>query len=264
MNVFRYEFRQYRRGLLGWCVGMVAFVVVYMSFMPAFLDESEALRRFFSGVGQLLTKAMGFDVDVFFGPLGFYGYILTFLTLIGSIQAVSLGLSILSKESRMRTADFLLTKPIRRRNIFGQKLLTSALILLVTQGVFYAASTLGMFAAMDDIAFAPFMLISLSFGLIQFLFLAIGLLVAAISQRIKSVITVSTGIAIGFFVLGMVSNMTGDAKLRFLAPMRYFETAYILSHNAYETEYLILCVGLTLAMGIAALALYIRRDTRSV
>ncbi len=264
MNIFRYEFKQYRKGLLGWCLGMIVFVIVYASFMPAFIDESAALRNFFSGVGELLTKAMGFDVDVFFGPLGFFGYILTFLTFIGSIQAISLGLSILSKESRMRTADFLLTKPICRKGIFGQKLLASVVILLITQGVFYAAATIGMYTAIEGFVLKPFILISLSFGLIQFLFLALGLLVAALSQKIKSVITVSTGIAMGFFALGMVSNMTGDAKLRFLAPMRYFETAYILTHNAYETQYLILCLGLTLAMGIIALALYTRRDTRAV
>ncbi len=264
MNVLRYELGQYRRGMVSWCAGMVAFVVIYASFLPAFLTEVESLRAFFAGVGQLLTKAMGFDVELFLGPLGFYGYLLTFLSLAGAVQAVHLGLSIISKESRMRAADFLLTKPARRGGIFAGKLGAAVLSLLITQAVFALAASLAMYVwGVGGVPVRPFALITASFGLVQWFFLAMGMLVAAVWQRMKTVITVAMGLSLGFFLVGMVANMAEDKALRLFAPMRYFDTAYIITNGAYETGFLLLCVGLTLAMGIAACAVYTRRDIRA-
>ena len=265
MNVFRHEFRQYRRALIGWCAGIAVFLVVYLPFLPAFMEQSDVLRTFLQGLGGPVLRAMGIDIDLFLGPLGFYSYAFTFLSLIGAIQAAGIGLSVLSKENRMRAADFLFTKPKTRGAVFFEKLGASVLSLFITQAFFYALSSGALYLlAGQRVPFRPFALVSLSFTPLQFFFFSLGALVATAARRIKSVVSVSVGLAVGCFLLSMVSNLTGSAALRYVSPMRYFDTNYILLHGAYEPAFLWLSLSLTALMGALAFVLYVKRDIRAV
>ncbi len=265
MNVFRQELRQGRRGLLGWCIGVCVFLMIYMPFMSAFVEEGDALREFTSGLGEDVLKAMGLNPDLLFGALGFYGFLFTFLTLIAAIQAVSSGMAVISKERNMRMADFLLTKPRSRSSIFFSKLLAALTRLAVTQLVFYTVSSVSMLVLSGiEISIKPFVLISLTFSLVQLIFFAIGIFIGAVAPKIKSVITVSMGVSMGFFLLGMISGITGSEALRHISPLKYFDNNYIMLNNAYEPRYLIMSLLIPPALTLCAYLAYTRRDVKAV
>ena len=265
MNVLIHEFKQYRKALLGWCIGLVALVLFYMPYMPIFIEQSESLKTFFEGMGSVAAAAFGIDADSFFGPLGFYGYLFTFIYLLGAIQATSLGLSVISRESRTKTVDFLLTKPRSRTSLFFQKIASGFLCLIITQIVFYLFSTISLWVvASGDVSIVPYVLISLSFSLVQFMFYAIGICVASVFPKIKSTTTIAVGISLGFFLMSTIANLTGSETLRWLAPTRYFDTNYIMLHHAYETEYLVLCFALIVVLLAVAYLVYRKRDIDAV
>ena len=66
-----------------------------------------------------IKAAMGIAVDSFKSPLGYYTFAFTYSLLFGAIQAMNLGIGIVSKEEREKTADFILTKPVSRQDLSG-------------------------------------------------------------------------------------------------------------------------------------------------
>ena len=265
MNVFRYELRQYRRGLLGWAVGLSAFVCLYMPFMPAFLDEASSMKEFFVSLGPEVLAAMGVNVDLFFGTLGFYGFLFIFINLLGAIQASAVGLNIISKERRMKTADFLLTKPESRGNIFLEKLLAAAFSLAVTELAFYITSTAAMRMVTDSaLPMRPFVLITLTLTYTQLIFLAIGMFAATAVGKIKSVTPVAVGISMAAFVIGMLANMTGSEAIRLFSPLRWFDSNQILTDGGYDMKYFIFNFAASAVLLAGAYIVYRKKNIAAV
>lgn len=122
---------------------------------------------------------LGINIDYVTSILGFYSMIFSFIVLCGAIQAMNMGISILSKESRERTADFLLVKPVSRSTIVTAKLLAAFTMLIVTNVLFCIASTIIANAIKTvDYNVKIFLMINLTLFFIQLIFLAIGVAIS--------------------------------------------------------------------------------------
>ncbi|MFZ3373601.1 MAG: ABC transporter permease subunit, partial [Desulfitobacteriaceae bacterium] len=116
----------------------------------------------------------------------------------GSIQAMNLGISILSKEVREKTADFLLTKPVSRCKIITAKLLSTLTSLVITD-VIYLIITLIMLSLIQSGAYnlKIFLMISVTLFFVQLLFLSLGVIVSVVVPKIRSVLPISLGTVFG-------------------------------------------------------------------
>ena len=114
MNMFLHELKAYRKSTIIWTCSLIALVVLFLSMFPTFSKEADAFKEIMEGFPEPVRKALGLSVDSMSSILGFYSYIFLYITLCGAIQAMNLGTSIVSKEVREKTADFLLTKPVTR------------------------------------------------------------------------------------------------------------------------------------------------------
>lgn len=260
MNVFAFEFRLYRRSLLGWSICLVALLFVFMPFLPMFLEEAATLRSMLGVFGSAMLAALGINMQLLFSPVGFYGYLFTYISMAASIQALALGIELLGREHRMKTADFLLTRPLSRGSIYRSKVLSGIGSLLLTQCLYYLCSWLLMRATAESFHLPSFLLINFSLTLIQLLFLALGLCLAALLQRIKAPNVVAVSIVLALFALGMLSAVLENDFLRFLSPMKYFDANYILTNGHYDPSYLALSLTATAIFGLLSYILYIKKD----
>ena len=112
-----------------------------MSFYPSFAKDAEEFTKIMEGYPEAIRNALGVNLGNFFTILGFYCFPLSFITLCGAIQAMNLGTSIVSKEVREKTADFLLTKPVTRTTVLTAKLLAAFVSLVITNIVYLAAAS---------------------------------------------------------------------------------------------------------------------------
>jgi ABC-2 type transport system permease protein len=96
--------------------------------------------------------------------------------------------------------------------------------------------------------------------IVQLLFFAIGILIAAILPKIKTVLPISMGTVLGFYVLGIF----GDEKLRAFMPFKYFDPMYILKNNAYELNYLIVTLLIITISITLTYIIYKKKDIHSV
>jgi ABC-2 type transport system permease protein len=240
MNIFLHELRAYRKSTIIWTCSLAALIILYLAIFPAFLKDVAEAKKLLEGFPEGVRKALGISLENFFTLLGFYSYIFLFITLCGAIQAMNLGTSIISKEVRDKTADFLLTKPVSRRRIMTAKLMAALASLVITNVIYLIiAGYAALLVKSEAFSMRIFLMISITLFFVQLIFMALGVLVSVVVPRIKSVLPVSLGTVFGFFILNMFDSLIGEKTLRYITPFKYYDTAYIIKNASYETSFII-------------------------
>jgi ABC-2 type transport system permease protein len=265
MNIFIHELKAYRKSTIIWTISLVVIAGLFMSLYPAFSKDAEEFTKLLEGYPAAVRDAFGIDLEHFFSILGFYCYALSFITLCGAIQAMNLGTSIVSKEVREKTADFLLTKPVTRTHVLSSKLLAALSSLLITNIVYLAAASLiANQVKTADFSFKIFIMLSITVLFVQLIFLAIGIILSVIVPKIKSVLTVSLGTVFAFYFLGMLSATSGDEAKRYISPFKYFDTAYIMENSSFEASFLIAGTVIIILAIAASYYVYTKKDIHAV
>jgi ABC-2 type transport system permease protein len=240
-------------------------IVLFMSFYPSFAKDAEEFQKIMEGYPEAIRNALGFSLGSFFTILGFYCFPLSFITLCGAIQGMNLGTSIVSKEVREKTADFLLTKPVTRTTVLTAKLMAAFISIILTNIIYLAVTiTMAYQVKTEDFSLKILIMLSLTMFFIQLIFLAIGVIVSVIVPRIKSVLTVSLTTVFAFYFLGMFSSTTGEEAKRYISPFKYFNTAYIIKQASFESTFLIVGAVIIILAITASYFVYAKKDIHSV
>lgn len=261
MNIYLHELKTYRRNTLLWTVSLCAGTALMFWMFPAFALNLAAVQGMLANYPVVVQMAFGLSIKAIGNVTGFYSFIITFLMLCGAVQAMNIGISVLSRETTGKTADFLLTKPCARSAVLTAKLLAAFTCIAVTSAAFIGASV-AMASAVQNapIVYKPFLLMSLAFFFVQVIFLAIGFCVAAIVPKIRSVLPVSLSTVFGFFIIGMVASSLNRSDLYYLTPFKYFDTIHILETSSYQTSFAVTAAVVTVAAVLTAYVWFLRRD----
>lgn len=265
MNIYMHELKSTSKTTLLWTMTLVLGVLLFMSIYPAFTKDVAAFKGMLEGVPESVRHAIGLEIDQFFSIVGFYSYILLYMKLLGAIQAMNLGVGILSKEVRDKTADFLLTKPVSRVGILVAKMLAAFTCIVVTNVIYVVVSVLIVSSvATEPFSMPTFMLLSFTLFLLQLFFLGLGFVIAVVVQKIKSVLSVSLGVVFMLFFISLFGSATSDSFLRYLTPFQYVEPAYILKNQTYEWGFMLLgFIILSVSIAVSYIV-YRKKDIPSV
>jgi ABC-2 type transport system permease protein len=265
MNVFFYEMKAYRKSTLTWTLSLIAVTVCFLSLFPSVSKDIDQFNKLLEGFPEPVRKAFGIQIGSLGTVLGYYSYSFLYILLCGAIQGMNLGLSILSKEVRDKTADFLFTKPISRTRVLTSKLAAAVGSLIATNAAYIAAA--GIMAAQvskDPFSTVQFLLIAMTLFFVQLIFLSLGFVISVLYSKIKSVLTISLGTVFCSFFIGMLAATGGDEAKRYLSPFKYFDTAYIMEHSAYEVSFMLTGLGIVLVAIAVSYFVYTRKDIHSV
>jgi len=175
------------------------------------------------------------------------------------------GLSTLSKESRERTADFLLVKPVSRAAIVTSKLLAVLTMLFATDVLYYlGASITANIVKTADYSVRLFFMVTLTLLFIQLIFFALGVFISVFFKKLNSVLPISLGVVFGLYILGAVLVTDKNDVARFISPFQYFNIPYIINNAGYELQYIItgaIIVAVTIA---ASYIIYVKKDIHAV
>jgi len=264
MNVYLYELKAFRKNTIIWIISMASLAVVFMSVFTAYTADTESFRNLFMGFPPEVLKAFGVDLDMLFSVLGYYSFVFAYVLLCGAIQAMHLGLSLISKEFNRKTADFIFTKPMPRSSVLTAKLMSGITLLLITD-IIYILVAYSMANIMTDEPFDRkiFFMISISLFFIETMFYLLGVLVGAIFHRVKSVTGVTMGTVFGFFIAGMLGDALDDEKIRYFVPFKYYDGLDIIRESGYDTTFLIINILFVTGAVLASYALYVKKDIHS-
>lgn len=265
MNMYLHELKSLRKSAIIWTCSMIAVAALYLSLYPGIAKDAAGFKDLLSGYPASVRALFGVSLDTVTSLLGFYSMIMTFVVLCGAIQAMNLGVSILSKETRERTADFLLVKPVSRSAVVSAKILAGLTMLLCTDILYYAAAC-ALAAVVKQSAYSGkvFFLMSLTLLFIQLIFFTLGMAVSVFFVRIRSVLSISLGTVFGFYFIGAMVVTDKKDIVRYFMPFQYFDNNYILTNKQYEAPYLIISAGIVIVCIAVTYFIYLKKDIHAV
>lgn len=265
MNMYLHELRSHLKSIIIWTLSIIALAVFYLSMYPGIAKDADNFKKIIEGYPAAVRTAVGISVDSISSLLNFYSFVFVYVLLCGAIEAMNLGVSMLTKEKRGKTSDFLLTKPVSRIEIMNAKLLAALTSIIITDVVYIAAAYgVASIVKTKDLSFKLFLMISATIFFVQLIFLALGIFVSAAVPKLKSVLPVSLGTVFGLFFIGALLATDKDSPVRFLSPFKYFDTDYIIKNSAYEPKFLIVGAAAAAAAIAASYCIYKRKDIHAV
>lgn len=225
MNIFLKECKSHRKSLIFWCIGVFLMVASGMSKYEAYSSSGQSMNTMLADMPKSLAAVLGFnDLDVSKAS-GYYGLLFLYLLLMATIHAAMLGATIIAKEERDKTAEFLFVKPVSRNKIITAKLMAALVNLIIFNLVTYASSLvlMGKYSNGEDIN-GDITITMAGMFILQILFMVMGSALAAVKKKPKTAASQATAILLLTYILSVAIDLNEHIKaLKFFTPFKYFE-----------------------------------------
>ncbi|WP_293972737.1 ABC transporter permease subunit [uncultured Ruminococcus sp.] len=259
MTIIRHELKQSRISLIIWTVAIGFLLAVCIFMFPEMKGEMEEVNDVFSSMGSF-TQAFGMDKVNFGTLLGFYAVECgNILGLGGAFFASLCAISVLSKEEKERTAEFLLTHPVSRVRVVAEKLISVLLQIVILNAVVYAIAVLSIAFIGETVPWQEITLMHTAYLLLQLELAGVCFGVSAFLRR--GSIGTGLGIAVIMYFLNIIANLTESAEfLKYITPFGYADGAEIVRNVSLDMN--MIAIGILFAViGIsAAFVKYCRKD----
>ena len=265
-TIYMHEFRTRLRSVAIWAVSIAVLVIFFFSLYPAFARDATLLNEMMAKFPVELREAFGIGNVDMSSVLGFYSFLFVFVQLCAAIQAANYGVGLVSVEETELTADFLLSKPVSRSQVFVSKLLAAFTSLAITDLVLWLSSFIAVLLFRGERSYetSTLLLLFVSIVIFQLFFLSVGLIISLLVKRVRSVTPYALGLGFGMYVLSAFSGVFKDVKLEYITAFKHLDPAYMVEHGAFNTPLVLLNVAVTLVSLAASYWLYLRRDIPAV
>jgi len=261
MNIIKRELKAHLKGMIIWCSVMILLIIVWMSEFSAYYDNPE-MAEVLKSIPEAMLKAFSMHNANLTTVEGFISLVMVFVYIIAGIHAVLLGSSIISKEERDKTAEFLFTLPVPRHKVILSKLAAALINCIILNAVINLTQYLGTLKYESGPDFGKFMwLIILGTFIIQLIFLSLGMLMAAILRRYKKSGSVSLFILLGTYFLSVMLSFSDKIEfLKYTTPFKFFEPNSLLNDLKFEAVYIIISAVIITAGITGTFIFYQKRD----
>ncbi len=261
MTIFLHELRRNRISLCIWSAAISFMLAVCVFIYPEMEAQMAEMGDMFANMGSF-SDALGMENLNIGEFMGFFALECgEMLGLGGAIFAAILGAGILSKEEKGRTADLLLSHPISRTRVVGEKILAVMAEITILNAATFIITCISVLAIGEELNIKLLGLIFLAFLILQFE-------IAAISIGVSSVVIrggagIGIGVTVLFYFLNLISNLTESLEFfKYITPYGYADGGAILNDEAINIKYLV--IGLAIAALCIALAFirYRKKDIK--
>jgi ABC-2 type transport system permease protein len=267
MNIFKFELSMMKKSILIWSLAIAGFMMFYMSFYPLVAQDTAAFEQMLANFPEEFLAVFGMNPELpMLSLLGYFSLTFGIIQIPIAIQAANYGFHVLSIEERELTADFLMTKPVKRSQIFISKCLAAFTSLTIVNIVTWVAtiSILLMVKADSDPELGNVIVVLSSIAILQLVFFSIGLLISVSVKKIPSVLSLSMGLGFGLYVLGALGNMLSSEIFNFFSPYAHFNPANILIEGNYDWSMAIISIVVVLVALPMSYILYNKRNIASL
>lgn len=265
MNIFKLEFRKKFKSMLIWIAAILAWAMIVIAFIPTLVEEGHTFAELIDRMGAF-ADVMNINTDTFSTVLGIIGMYFGMLLIVFGIQSANYGFGLVTIEESELTADFLITKPVKRSKILTYKILASFAIMFITCTVYAAVSYFTVLGVSGDneVNKKALLLVLCSSFFVQLFFFSVGLLISLFLKKVKSVTPFSMGLTFGMFILDAFSRNFDIDIIRHFNPFSFFEANTIAQNAVYDTKFFILNLIIVVVSIAVSYLLYQKRDIKSV
>ncbi|MFG1901173.1 ABC transporter permease subunit [Micromonospora carbonacea] len=253
----RKTWRDDRRALIGWAVGVALFTVVYTSFYSQFQGAAELKQDAlpqemldFLGIADMLSPAGYLQATVFslIGPL---------LVL---MCAITLTARTIARPEEDGSMELLLATPLSRTAFAGQRLAATGSAITLVAAVplillMIIVPRVGMDIALSHVAAAGVGLIAL-----VWCFTGVAFLAGAATGKRGTVLAVTGVLGVATYLANAIGGMSdGWQWMRWLSPFHYFIGTDPL-HTGWHPGHLLILAGVGALTAAVGMVLFDRRD----
>ncbi len=261
--LFIKELKRNRKNAVIWLSIVLAFTLMILSIFPSFSHMGEDMVKLMSNLPEEYAKAFGMDEATWSSIIGFYAtYYGIYITLLMGIYTASTGATIIGKEERDGTAEFLLTRPISRGIIVKTKYGVLGTLFIVVFFFQTLVAVIGMNIFGSDIAWSAMLAMHVhGFFLIAF-FTAAGVLMGSLLSVKLNFMGPVVGMIFGTYFLNAIASASESVEwLAYLSPYHYMPLT--LEQGQLEIS-VISCVGFAAATAAMLWVAYNRYLTKDI
>ena len=259
MTIVKHELRQGRTAFLLW-TGSIGFLLAVCIFLfPEMKGQMDSVSSLFSSMGAF-TAAFGMDRLNFGTLIGYYAIECgNVLGLGGAFYASLCAVSMLSKEEKDRTAEFLLTHPVSRTRMISEKLLSVLIRITALNGIVWLLSVGSIAAIGETVPWKELNLLHLAYFLLQLELSAICFGISAFVRR--GSLGIGLGVAVIMYFLNLIANITEKASfLKYVPPCGYCSGADLVANGSIDPAMAAIGILIGTAGVIAAYLKYTKKD----
>jgi ABC-2 type transport system permease protein len=262
VNVFVREMKATRKSLIIWSLGLFFMVVGGMSKYEVTASTGQSLNEMISKMPKSLQAFMGAGTLDLSTAVGYYGVVFSYLLLMAAIHSLMLGATLIAKEERDKTAEFLLAKPISRTKIVTAKFLAILFNIFIFNMVtlLFSIMTVQHYSKAGE-PLENIYLLLVGMFLLQLLFASLGAGMAAVSTNPKRAVSLGTAILLLMYLLSIVIDLNQTLEnLKYMTPFKYFEAKSVIKKGAIDSSYMGISVIMTALFVSISYYSYQKRD----
>lgn len=260
--LFFKELKRNRKNTLIWSAIVLAFTLMILSIFPSFSHMGEDMVKLMSSLPEEYAKAFGMDEATWSSIIGFYAtYYGIYITLLMGIYTASTGATIVGKEERDGTAEFLLTRPVSRGTIVKTKFGVLGTLFMVVYLLQTLVAVVGMNVFGSEINWSAMLAMHVhGFFLIAF-FTAAGVLMGSLLSVKLNFMGPVVGMIFGAYFLNAIASASEAVDwLAYLSPYHYMPLTLDQGQLEIST---VACAGFAAATAVmlwVAYNRYIKKD----
>jgi ABC-2 type transport system permease protein len=263
-NLFFKDMRKNAFGLILWMAAISLLISLTMAVYPTFVENQSKVFGMMNLVpkGALQFKGIT-NVSDLLSVIGFYSVNnVIYMMVLGSVFAIVLSSNILLKEEYNKTAEYLLTRPLTRSEIFFSKLSVILLHIILLNLIAALTGFICMELIQEETINAKaFLILSLYTLLLNLLFGAIGLFMSTLVKRPKPITTFSIGLVLILYFIYTISKITeGASKMGYLSPFKFVNMDATNPNYRLDPWHLLYFAGLSFLFISISYRLYNRKD----
>ncbi|PLR99244.1 ABC transporter permease subunit [Bacillus sp. T33-2] len=262
MNIFLKELRSHRKSLIFWCIGAFLMVASGMTKFDAYSSSGQSINDLMADIPTSLRAVLGLS-DLDLTKAGdYYGMLFLYLLLMATIHAAMLGATIIAKEERDKTSEFLFVKPVSRNKVITAKLLAAFTNIVIFNFATFISSIILLGQYSDDKAVnGEIAILMAAMFILQVLFMVIGSALAAVKKKPKTAATSAAGILLITYMLSIVIDLNENIEgLRYFTPFKYFEAKNVMYGGGFNVVFVVISLILVLSLLAATYVYYKKRD----
>lgn len=262
MNIFLREMSAYRKSVIIWCIGVIFLIGSGMAKFEGMASSGQSMNDIMTAMPKSLQAIMGTGTLDVSKVSGYYGVLYIYLLLMATIHAAMLGATIIAKEERDKTAEFLFVKPVSRSKIISYKLIVAS-VNIVIFNIVAAVSSIYLVGKYSDGQSMTGDIINAMLGmlLLQVLFLLIGSTIAAVCKRPRIAVSLSTGIILVTYIASIAIDLNEKlAFMRFFTPFKYFEAKFVMNGEGLDIFFVLLSLSMIVILLMITFLFYRKRD----
>ncbi|AEX85757.1 hypothetical protein Marpi_1354 [Marinitoga piezophila KA3] len=227
--IIKKEIHSTLKSLIIWAIVLISFAWMIAPFIDYVLNDSQSLKEFINMMPKFMLKAFTDNIDSLFTPQGFFNVkIMMMAEIFTAIFSIMTAASIFAHEFEKKTIEYILIKPINRKQLYQKKVYALFLIYLIFAMIFWI-SILILFKIYVHYPYDVKILSSFALYLFvtEVFFGSITAMLSVIYQRNFMPISITMGI----FVFMLIGDMLGNV-MESINWIRYFSIFKYISSNS--------------------------------